>query len=216
MSQALSNLNVENKFVLDVGCGNTPFIELFQESSLVNCDIYPYPEVDIVCDLSKDNVFKLEVFDIIVLSNMLEHVEYPREFMKSLCSILKPGGHVIITVPFLLAIHQVPYDFQRFTRFGLDSLMKSSGLEITMFNSFADANVLTQEFAYLARREIDQYPNSIKKSFAKFLAYIRSGVASRTQYLIRKLLNIPDISSGDGISPYGYMLIARKIHPTGV
>jgi SAM-dependent methyltransferase len=49
--------------------------------------------------------------------------------MAELARVLAPGGHLILSVPHLSAIHEAPNDFFRYTRFGLESLCRAVGLE---------------------------------------------------------------------------------------
>lgn len=83
-----------------------------------------YEGVDIVADVHslplKDNAF-----DILILSEVLEHLHSPEKAISEGRRIIKTGGIVIVTVPFIFPIHEAPNDFFRFTRFGLLHLFRS-------------------------------------------------------------------------------------------
>lgn len=58
-----------------------------------------------------------------VLSEVLEHLHDPRLGLDNVYKILKPNGKLILSTPFILPIHDRPYDYFRFTRYGLALLL---------------------------------------------------------------------------------------------
>ncbi|MDB6139942.1 MAG: hypothetical protein JWO94_3014 [Verrucomicrobiaceae bacterium] len=69
-------------------------------------------------------------FDSIVCIAVLEHVENPEQVIPEFLRVLKPGGHVIASVPFLQPEHKIPTDYQRYTRDGLTRLFVHQGFEV--------------------------------------------------------------------------------------
>ena len=69
-------------------------------------------------------------FDSIVCIAVLEHVENPEEIVPEFFRVLKPGGHVVASVPFLQPEHKVPTDFQRYTKDGLARLFSHHGFQV--------------------------------------------------------------------------------------
>jgi SAM-dependent methyltransferase len=69
-------------------------------------------------------------FDTILCIAVLEHVENPEEVVPELYRVLKPGGHLILEVPFLQPEHKVPTDFQRYTKDGLVRLVSHHGFSV--------------------------------------------------------------------------------------
>jgi len=69
-------------------------------------------------------------FDTIICLAVLEHVENPEEVVPELYRVLKPGGHLILEVPFLQPEHKVPTDFQRYTKDGLVRLVSHHGFSV--------------------------------------------------------------------------------------
>lgn len=71
-----------------------------------------------------------DYFDTILCIAVLEHVENPEEVVPELYRVLKPGGHLILEVPFLQPEHKVPTDFQRYTKDGLVRLVAHHGFRV--------------------------------------------------------------------------------------
>lgn len=146
--------------VLDIGCGNKPYIELFGNriSSYVGCDIIQSSEgaVDILCpatdiplpDNSKDTVFSTQV---------IEHVADHRKLLSEAYRILKPGGTLIISGPMAWEHHEEPYDFFRFTKYGLNWLLTEQG--------FTDIDIVANGGKWAAVGQLTL--NSIRSSLRK-------------------------------------------------
>lgn len=71
-----------------------------------------------------------DYFDTILCIAVLEHVQNPEEVVPELYRVLKPGGHLILEVPFLQPEHKVPTDFQRYTKDGLVRLVAHHGFRV--------------------------------------------------------------------------------------
>ena len=69
-------------------------------------------------------------FDIIVCTQVLEHLDNPLEALLELHRIMKDTGSIYLTTNFLFPIHSAPYDFFRFTKFGLEYIFKEAGFKI--------------------------------------------------------------------------------------
>jgi len=85
--------------------------------------------VDHECDLTTLLPCEDSTFDAI-LSDVLEHIPMPDHLWKQLARVLRPGGTVLMNVPFRYGIHAHPHDFRRYTEFALRRLVESSGLQI--------------------------------------------------------------------------------------
>lgn len=69
-------------------------------------------------------------FDVVLLLDVLEHLERPRQALGEAARVLAPGGRLIIMVPFLYPVHDAPRDFTRFTPAGLVSRAHEAGLAV--------------------------------------------------------------------------------------
>lgn len=68
-------------------------------------------------------------FDAVVCLEVLEHVRYPRAALDEFSRVLKPGGMLVFSMPFLYPIHDAPYDFQRLTEYGLRRDLDLAGFD---------------------------------------------------------------------------------------
>lgn len=119
--------------LLDLGCGNKPFETLYApvSSSQIGCDIIQSDKnkVDVICPVT-ELAFHNELFDTVLCTQVLEHVFEHDKMMQEVFRVLKPGGTVILTVPFAWELHEEPYDFFRYTKHALKQLFESTGFEI--------------------------------------------------------------------------------------
>lgn len=66
-------------------------------------------------------------FDVLLCVEVLEHVPDPDRFLADLYRVLKPGGRLILTIPWSARLHHLPHDYYRFTRFGLAARLNDAG-----------------------------------------------------------------------------------------
>lgn len=137
---ALSESKGQDKeaLILDVGAGHGDFAQIFAGRNYLAVDVVPYPEVDLACDIGKCIPFKENTFDMLVLMNVLEHVYHFHELLDALYYLLKPGGSLVIAVPFMIKVHQTPFDFQRYTHYSLEQMARQHGFEIALLEGYYD------------------------------------------------------------------------------
>ncbi len=131
--------------IVDVGAGIGYFSGLFSGRNYFTVDLYPYPGVDLVCDLTRQVPFRPGSLDAILMMNVLEHLSDAAGVMRSLSGLLKPGGVMIATVPFLVKIHQAPYDFARYTHYLLEKMGRDAGLAVDTVEGYYDPVFLASE-----------------------------------------------------------------------
>lgn len=123
---------------LDLGCGNKPYESLYNPKTekQTGCDVQQSDgnRVDVICPAT-DLKFEANTFDSILCTQVLEHVYDHHGMMKEVHRVLKPGGHIILTVPFVWELHEEPYDFFRFTPHSLRELFTEAGLEVDVVKS---------------------------------------------------------------------------------
>jgi SAM-dependent methyltransferase len=136
--------------VLDVGCGRKPYQALASGATrYVGVDLdTPESRRLAVADKLYDGKslpFPDASFDGVLCSQVLEHVFTPEDFLREIARVLRPGGRLLLTVPFAWDEHEQPYDFARYSSFGLRALLERSGFEIVVQRkSVDDARALVQ------------------------------------------------------------------------
>ncbi len=118
---------------LDLGCGNKPYETIYNSLTKrqTGCDAIQSDKnrVEVIC-LATDLKFESNNFDSILCTQVMEHVYDHNRMMKEIFRVLKPGGHIVLTVPFAWELHEEPYDFFRFTPHALKELFTEAGLQI--------------------------------------------------------------------------------------
>ena len=121
--------------LLDFGCGSKPYKALFAVTEYVGTDIevsghdHRNEEIDVYYD-GKTLPFANESFDSIFSSEVFEHVFNLSEILDELHRVLRPGGCMLLTVPFVWDEHEIPYDFARYTSFGLKHILQEKGFVV--------------------------------------------------------------------------------------
>ena len=119
--------------VLDAGAGDAPYRDLWGHADYRTADFgmvgKPYTDLDYVCDLTSIPVAD-DSFDAVLLTQVLEHLPEPRRVLRELARVLKPGGRLWLSTPLFYEEHEIPYDFHRYTRYGLREHIEHSGLEV--------------------------------------------------------------------------------------
>jgi len=118
--------------ILDAGAGECAYKKYFSHCKYVSVDLaigeenWNYHNLDCIAPL--DNLpFDDASFDAILCTQVLEHLEHPRAAVKELFRVLRSGGRLFSTVPMAHGEHQAPYDFFRYTSYGLQSICENAG-----------------------------------------------------------------------------------------
>lgn len=145
--------------VVDIGCGHMPYRSLVltapsRANKYIGVDlthnIYRKPDLEwdgITLPLESGTV------EVVLATELLEHCPDPELVMKEAFRVLKPGGILFFTVPFLWPLHDVPHDQYRYTPFALERHCRKTGFEETAINALGgwDAS-LSQMIGLWVRR----------------------------------------------------------------
>ena len=122
-------LGARSGSVLDFGCGTKPYKSWFLNTNrYVGVDMYEDPHVDVVVKGGDIPIGDKEGdFDYVLATQVFEHTE-TLHYLKDLYRLLKPGGEIIITMPFIYHVHE-ERDFRRLTTQGAKQMLQDYGFE---------------------------------------------------------------------------------------
>ncbi|HTK31051.1 MAG TPA: class I SAM-dependent methyltransferase [Candidatus Saccharimonadaceae bacterium] len=120
--------------LLDVGCGVKPYRAMFSGVSW-------YLGIERPGTLSRSSVidvyadalalpFRGGSFDSVLCNEVLEHVTDPARLFAEAARVMKPGATLILSTPQTWGLHEEPFDFFRYTRYGLEHLARGAGFEV--------------------------------------------------------------------------------------
>jgi len=137
--------------LLDVGCGKMPYKEILLQpqgsaEKYLGLDL-DSPVTESYSVVRPDLLWEGKTIpltdgsvDSVMLTEVLEHCFEPAAVLKETCRVLKKGGYVLITVPFLWPLHDVPYDEYRYTPFSLEKLLQGAGYGNVQVNALGGWN----------------------------------------------------------------------------
>lgn len=193
-----------SKRTLDIGCANSPYAELFPNR--VGFDIEEGKNVDVVGD-AHSLPFADGEFEQVLCTEVLEHLTNPPLALKEMRRVLAPGGTLILTTRFLFPLHDVPGDYFRYTKYGLQHLLKDWTIE-----SLEEEVSTMETFGVLMQRvalQADLRGGAITKAFFILLGRMLGSL----QFLVRQEYGM---KSNRGkreettIMTSGYYVVAKK------
>lgn len=120
--------------LLDAGAGDQPYRNLFGHCTYEAADFEkvdkPYATSTYVCDLAAIPVAAGR-FDVLVFSQVMEHLPDPASVLREFGRVLKPGGRLFCSAPLFFEEHEQPYDFHRYTQFGMRRYLEGAGFVVT-------------------------------------------------------------------------------------
>jgi SAM-dependent methyltransferase len=101
-----------------------------------------YPEFDLCAPLRDAGAF-----DVVICEQVVEHVPDPCKAAENLRGLCAPGGHVVVSTPFLIRVHELPlygmHDYWRFTPRGLRLLLERAGLVVDSVGSWGNRRCIS-------------------------------------------------------------------------
>lgn len=191
----------------DLGCGEMPY-----KNWLLNY-AHTYTGVDwgsslhelkadVLADLNETLPIESEVADTVISLSVMEHLREPQVFLSEAHRILKPGGAMILQVPFMWWVHEAPYDYYRYTRYGLQYLFDKTGfVDVQVYPQTGFWTMWTLKFNYQSRRLI-RGPWPIRKAMALLL----QGLWAVNQRIAPRL----DNHWNGEAETAGYFVVAKK------
>lgn len=131
--------------VLDLGCGRRE-IERYLRSDCLYTAL-DFPQTGKYLYRAKPDVFATassvpiigEAVDTVIFVNVIEHLRYPAHSLAEVARVLRPGGLLLMTVPFFYPIHDAPHDYQRYTEYGIRRDLEENGLRLETMTASVNA-----------------------------------------------------------------------------
>lgn len=190
--------------VLDAGSGRAPYKEELRSRGLelITIDIENRSgDVTHIADIQDMGVIGARSIDTVVCTEVLEHVPRPWDAIAEMARVLKPGGMLIISVPHLSPLHEIPHDYFRYTQYGLQSLLARGGFEVLRMEEVGGVLSFLGHGASLA-------------FFTTFGAVpaLRRLAWTLNYWVLVRLLGVVDRASGlSGVYPCNYVVLARRL-----
>jgi len=146
--------------IYDLGCGEQPYKEYLlqlakQYIGVDWSDTLHDLSADIIADLNKVLPIESNVADTVISLSVMEHLCEPQSMLNEAYRILKEGGYIVLQVPFQWMVHEAPYDYFRFTPYGLKYLFEKAGfqeIQVEAGNGFF--SMITLKINYFSLRLI--------------------------------------------------------------
>ena len=176
--------NELNGRLLDVGCGIKPYKDIFSVTTYIGLDLHSDSVIKRnIADYTYDGEifpFESESFDSVLCNEVVEHVFNIENFLSEVYRVLNSNGKLLITVPFVWDEHEQPYDFARYSSFGIRHLLEKHGFHITKQIKIGSASdVILQLIAFQI------YKKSTKSTMIlKLLSFILIALINFTGLII--------------------------------
>jgi SAM-dependent methyltransferase len=190
------------KRVLDIGSGGSSYARFFPNR--VTVDIDPARKPDIVAD-AHHLPFNEEEFEVVLSTEMLEHVKDPFQVEREMRRVTAPGGVLILSTRFVFPIHDAPHDYWRFTKYGLQELFHEWELIelVSETGNFSTVGALLQRICFQSELK----GGKLTKAALFFAAWCVSSIDWLTK---REFGDIKRTAVERDLMPTGYYIVCRK------
>lgn len=206
--------------VLDAGAGCGPYRPLFAHCVYKTQDFGQepatqgkYTPLDYVCDITTIPVPESS-FDVVVCTEVLEHVPEPQRAIREFSRVLKPGGKLLLTAPLGCRLHQEPYHFYGgFTPYWYRRVLNEEGFSVCemepnrgFFSHFAQEGLYFLQLIDPRRR----YGNGVVVGLLLILLWVL--LLPLFRFILPALAGVLDRVVKDRSDTVGYHVVAEKIN----
>ncbi len=186
---------------LEVGAKRQSYHALFPHT--IAGDIVAYPGLDLQLDAHR-LPFAEASFAVLLCTEVLEHCHDPQDVIDEFYRVLQPGGKLILTTRFIFPLHDAPYDYFRFTKYGLKHLCRAFA-EVSIeeeTRTMETTAVLAQRLAYQVRWKVPLMRLGLQV-MARVLLWMQAGIAEEYGDITRA-------AAETNIMASGYYVVAIK------
>jgi SAM-dependent methyltransferase len=210
--------------LLDLGCGQRPYRFIYdahcRRSLGADLPGAPFPRagVDIEC-FATDVPLESGSVDVILCSEVMQDIAEPADLVREAWRLLRPGGTLLLTTPFMVPIADGPYDHYRFTEHGLRYLLGRQGFAIRRIDTVGDNfGTLVAFFVkpqlklwnYLAKGVRLPVIYSLWNPFIFLLVFLPQALYLGLYYLSRRVRFLRRLLGKFSHGPLGYVVVADK------
>jgi len=187
--------------LVDYGCGTMPYRPIFEPyvAQYIGVDLPGNEHADFYTEPSGKVRLPNGFADVILSTQVLEHVEQPMEYLRECYQLLKPGGLLILSTHGYWMYHPDPRDLWRWTSDGLKQILQKAGFQIVEF----------QGLMGLAATGLQLLQDGLMPKVPRF---VRSGFAFLMQRLIIIIDKLSDASDKSGRDKDAciFIVVAKK------
>lgn len=196
--------------LLDLGCGNAPFADWYagRVAKAVRYDAVPGRGVDVV-GLAEQLPFREKCFDVVLATEVLEHTDDDVAALAAVYEVLRPGGHLLATVPFVYPVHEAPYDYRRYTHFGLQQALGRAGFEVVSLEAKGGLGVVAAHWASMVTVATVQRVGARLGRDLLASSRTRAALAAPQRLLVRRGIS-RSLQGTAAWATLGYLAVARR------
>jgi len=202
------HVNIYKGKLYDLGCGEAPYRNFFLKyaDQYIGVDwsgSHHDANANVLADLNEPLPVESCVADTAVSLSVMEHLCEPQNMLREAFRILKPSGWMVLQVPWQWWIHEAPYDFFRYTPYGLTYLFQKAGfVDVNVEPQAGFFTMMTLKVNYFSLRLI-RGPNLMRMAIR--------GLLSPFWYFGQKLAPVLDkLDRNWALEAPGYYVTARK------
>lgn len=198
-----------NGKLLDAGCGEKPYSILYDDlvNESIGCDveicIHDQRSVDVFASVD-ELPFSDKEFDTILCTNVLEHVSNMEKGVSELSRCLKEDGNLILITPFLYPTHEAPYDFYRYTIYGLKHQLEKNKMKVVKIIPLGGVGFFLMVYFNIFLSKVIK--NGVMHRISVILQNVFYGLYKRCCF--EKICN--GVKGINGVISCGYFVVAQK------
>lgn len=174
--------------MLNAGCGTRDISPVLRRNGTTDITRYDIAssDPDVVIGPIESMPFADESFDSALCNAVLEHVENAERGIRELARVVRKGGYLVVTVPFLQPYHPSPGDFRRYTADGLAQLGRDAGLDVI---DVLPVHSIAQTLGWIYWEYAGERGGRLRRSIAFILIYLATRLWNRTDTTVVKNAN---------------------------
>ncbi len=189
--------------VIDLGAGDSPFYTLVSARAR-RYDTLDTTEEDqgvtYVGDIQHMPGVPSGRYDVALCLQVLEHVPEPLSALRECHRILRPGGSLVLSVPHLSRLHDLPCDYYRYTEHGIAYLAKRAGFNVERVEAYGGIPSF-----------VGHQVSTFLLSLAQPLGILRWLIYGLNYaFVIAPCLFLDRVCSFGNVAPLGYVAVLRK------